>query len=257
MSQALLLVPRGSQDGSWRYLSCRLITHVSSSSSLCGVSVSKRPFFIRTQITSGEGPLECLCVNAMTSVKNPFPVRSHSEDVGTELQHTNLGRTQFNPEQKAAENFKLRRCVGNHPSAEGRGTAVLPSSSLGHGPGRTQKGGLSWLHGVREPAEKFCQLDGGLRGWVPGPTRGCLRAHAWALLLAVGWGFLTPRPPRGCRPVCRSGFRRQVSQGPAEAGQPRRPCGVFPATHRPSGGVPSRLSTSPAPGENVRLHALL
>nr|KAF6457247.1 hypothetical protein HJG63_011767 [Rousettus aegyptiacus] len=186
----------------------------------------------------------------MTSVKNPFPVRSHSEDLGTELQHTNLGRTQFNPEQKAAENFKLRRCVGNHPSAEGRGTAVLPSSSLGHGPGRTQKGGLSWLHGVREPAEKFCQLDGGLRGWVPGPTRGCLRAHAWALLLAVGWGFLTPRPPRGCQPVCRSGFRRQVSQGPAEAGQPRRPCGVFPATHRLSGGVPSRLSTSPAPGEN-------
>lgn len=111
MSQALLLVPRGSQDGSWRYLSCRLITHVSSSSSLCGVSVSKRPFFIRTQITSGEGPLECLCVNAMTSVKNPFPVRSHSEDLGTELQHTNLGRTQFNPEQKAAENFKLRLAV--------------------------------------------------------------------------------------------------------------------------------------------------
>lgn len=62
------------------------------------------------------------------------------------------------------------RCVGNHPSTEGRGTAVPLLSPLGQGPGRTQKGGFSWLHSVRELAEKVYQLEGGLRGWALGPT---------------------------------------------------------------------------------------
>lgn len=85
-----------------------------------------------------------------------------------------------------------RCCVGNHPRTEGRGTAVPLLSPLGQGPGRTQKGGFSWLHGVREPAEKVYQLEGGLRGWALGPTQRCPHAHVWSLVLPVGRDFSVP-----------------------------------------------------------------